>query len=274
MVSIFTRLLSHLFPDLELILRRAGVNQEPETYLKKASFVGFLFAVLFSALSIGVALKEGFSIYIAIFVFLVIYFLGVFIVILLPGQKVKQRRREAESDILYSGRYLLLKLESGSPLLNALIDVSNLDTKSSKFFKEIVSDVFLGTPIEDAIDTAIKYGVSPAFTKILEEIKTSLRTGSDIEKALRTTLSDITKLHVIEIKAYGKKLSPLSMFYMIMGTILPSIGSAMLVVASGFLPGFLNEIDFKILATLAFIVFLIQVFFILFFKAIKPAVMT
>ncbi len=273
-MNIIIGFIKKLFPKLDIELKRAGITQEVDKYLHKSSIFAAIISILITLFMLLVFLKERFNLLFLIPIFAVLYFLFLFIIVSMPKSRIRRRRTEAESDILYSARFLLLKLESGSPLLNALVDTSNLKTKSSKFFNEIVTEVYLGTPIEEAIDKAIKYGVSPALSKILEEIKTSLKTGADIEKSLKATLDDLTKEHVIQIKAYGKKLSPISMFYMIGGTILPSIGSALLVIASGFLPGFIEQIDWKILGALAISILAVQLFFILLFKSVKPTVMT
>jgi type II secretory pathway component PulF len=190
---------------------------------------------------------------------------------MIPAFALSGKRSLLESDLLYSSRHLLLKLESGSSLLNSLDSVARLKTNSSYYFNTIVYDISFGTTIEDAIEKAIEYSPSKAFTKILDEIKNSLKTGADIEKTLKSTLDDVAKLHLIQIQEYGKKLNPMSMFYMIIGTISPSLGTAMLVVASSLLPGVLI-IDMRILLSIAFLLLVIQVFFVLAFKSLKPSV--
>ncbi len=190
---------------------------------------------------------------------------------LIPSFSVQNKRALLESDLLYSTRHLLLKLESGSSLLNALESVSKLKTNSSVFFKEIIYDVSLGMPIEKALEKAIEYSPSKAFTKIIEEIQTSLVTGADLQKTLKSTLKDVTRQHLIAIQEYGKKLNPMSMFYMIIGTIVPSLGTAMTVVATSLLPGAII-IDRRILMFIAGLLLVIQIFFILGFKSLKPMV--
>jgi hypothetical protein len=204
--------------------------------------------------------------------FVVSFLLAAMLILLIPGFTVKNRKAVLESDLLYSTRHLLLKLQSGSSLINAIESVSKLNTKSSIFFKEVSFDISLGMPIEEALDKAIEYSPSKAYTTVLEEISTSLKTGADLQDSLKSTLKDMTKQHMIAIKEYGKKLNPMSLFYMIIGTMTPSLGVAMLVVASSLLPGF-PVIDLTILMILAALLVVVQVFFILAFKSIKPAVM-
>ncbi|MBN2423190.1 type II secretion system F family protein [Candidatus Woesearchaeota archaeon] len=272
-------MIKQLFPNLELTLRKAGKKESPQEYTNKYSKYSLLFAFLFSAFFLIVILEginnrgwPTFSLIFLVPLFFALFFAFLLMFFSVLRLTIFNRRYELESDLLYSSRYLLLKLESGAPLLNVLIDVSNLHTNSSKFFREIVSDIYLGTSIEEAVGLAIKYSPSPAYTKILEEIKNSLKTGADIEKSMKSTLESLTKEHLIQIKAYGKKLSPVSMMYMIIGTILPALGSAMIVVATGFI-----ELPLKTSSTmlvfLVLVLLITQFFFILLFKALKPQVM-
>jgi pilus assembly protein TadC len=186
--------------------------------------------------------------------------------------QLNSRKALLESDLLYSIRHLLLSLESGTALINSLESVSKLNTKSSIFFKELVFDISLGIPIEEALTKAIEYSPSKAYTKILLEISTSLETGADLQKTLKNSLEDITKNHLILIKEYGKKLNPMSMFYMMIGTIMPSLGTAGLIVASSLLPG-IFVIDLRILLAITFLLLILQLFFVLAFRSLKPAVM-
>jgi pilus assembly protein TadC len=190
----------------------------------------------------------------------------------IPSVALKNRRAMLESDLLYSARHLLLRLESGSSLLNSLESVSKLNTKSGLFFKELIFDIDMGLSLENSIARAIENSPSKAYTKLLEEIHTSLKTGTDLQRVLRLTLDDITRLHLIQIEEYGKKLNPMTMFYMIIGTILPSLGTAMLVVGASFLGAKIN-IDLTVLLSFSAIVLAIQVFFVLMFRALKPMVM-
>ena len=280
MIKIFDNLIKKLFPSLEIELRKAGRKETAEEYIKKYSKYPLIFSFLFSIFFLMVLLKEITTRNLSfLFFFLLLpiilgmYVFFTYLMFSLPKVEIINRKSRLESDILYSTRYLLLKLESGSPLLNALIDVSNLNTNSSALFNEIVTDIYLGTPIEQAVEKGIRYSPSDSFVKILEEIKNSLKTGSDIEKSLKNTLDDLTKEHLIKIKAYGKKLSPLSLLYMIIGTVIPALIPAGLVLVFSVtkLP---SETVSTVLIILIIGLVVVQLFFIQAFKALKPQEMS
>lgn len=256
----------------EEILKKSQIGEDANKFLiMNLSFTSVV-SFLFCGFVFILWMAKRFPIYFFGVVFIVSFFIVFQLVNLIPFFALKNRTAILESDLLYSARHLLLKLESGSSLVNSLESVSNLKTKSSSYFRELMYDISLGVPLEDAIEKAIEYSPSKAYSKILEEITSSLKTGSDIQKSLRTTLEDITKLHMIQIQEYGKKLNPMSMFYMIIGTILPSLGTAMIVVASSLLPGILI-IDLRILLAISFLLLVVQIFFVLAFKSLKPMVM-
>jgi len=97
----------------------------------------------------------------------------------------------------------------------------------------------------------------------------SLKTGVEISDSLRITLEDITETQIMEIKAYGKTLNSLMMFYMILGCVLPSLGVAMFTIFSSFLS---LKITSGIIFFLVFMLAVVQFAFIIFIKGTRPMV--
>ncbi len=258
--------------EFEKVLKKSHIGYDVEKFTRLILISSVIGAILLTVFFFFIFTQLNLEYYFLGIIFLFSFLAFFFLVKLIPTFSLQSKKAMLESDLLYSTRHLLLKLESGSSLVNSLESVSELSTSSAVFFKEIVFDITMGVPVEDVVDKAIEYSPSKAYTKILEEIQNSLKTGADIQKSLKSTLEDITKQHLIQIEAYGKKLNPMSMFYMIIGTIVPSLGTAMLVVASSLLPGAII-IDKRILLFLAMVVLVIQIFFILGFKSLKPGVM-
>ena len=252
------------------ILKKAQIN--PEKFSRKTITYSFVFSFLIALLIGALLFFKNKSVLPALIMFVIFYFVIYNLLKMIPNFSVKSKKSLLESDLLYSARHLLLKLESGSSLINCIESVSFLDTNSSMYFKELMLDISLGIPLEEAIEKAIEYSPSKAYTKLLEEIKTSLKTGADLQNTLKSTLKDITRNHLIHIQEYGKKLNPMSMFYMILGAIVPSIGTAILIVSSSLLPGVL-VIDLRLLLFIVFVLLMVQIFFVLTFRSLKPAVM-
>ncbi|MBT3407209.1 hypothetical protein HN415_00850, partial [Candidatus Woesearchaeota archaeon] len=121
--------------------------------------------------------------------------------------------------------------------------------------------------LEQAIKEAIENSPSKTFKKIFIQIKNSLKTGSDLKHTLKAALEDITREKIIEFESFGKKLNPLGLFYMIFGTIGPSLGIVMFVI---FLTIIGMPIKGAVLAMFIFAIFMIQLFFILIFSSMRP----
>ncbi len=195
----------------------------------------------------------------------------VFFLFLLNSPKtiISKRRRELDQEVLFAGRFLLVKVHSGRPLLNALIEGSQSYGVASKYFKEIVDDINLGTPIENALDNAVKYSPSDKYRRILFQVNTALKVGIDVSVPLTNVIEEITAEQLTEIQRYGKKLNSLALFYMLLAIVLPSIGMAIFVVVGGLLG---LPIDRDIFLVVTGILVLVQLVFISIFKTSRLSV--
>lgn len=142
--------------------------------------------------------------------------------------KVMARKQEINKDVLFAGRYLLVQLNSGAPLVNALDEAANSYGVANKYFREIMNDIDLGKPVEDALDDAAEYSPSEKFRKIIFQINNALKIGIDVTDFLRETLEQIVDDQILQIKKYGKKLNSVTLFYLLIGVVLPSLGMTIL----------------------------------------------
>ena len=256
-------------PRLELELKQAKIDERPETYISKSLAIALIFSLTLIAPLFFILIKAKVSLLFLLGVFIIFFPLILMIILNLPSYRIKKRINEIESDILYSARYLLLKMRTGAPLINALVDVSKLHTNSSKYFGEIVSDIYLGEPIENAIEHAYRYTPSEQFKKILKVVKNSLNTGVDIKSNMELVLKEITDEQIIKIESYSKKINSLSLFYMVLGVIAPSLGVSMFIIAASFIK---IKVTMGLLLFLFVLICIIQYFFIMLFNAAKPKV--
>jgi pilus assembly protein TadC len=189
------------------------------------------------------------------------------IIIHLPRMNCRALGIKIEGEIAITGRRLLIQLESGKSLVNSIIDVAKHKKESSKALERVAYELYMGKPLEQAIKEAIENSPSKTFKKIFIQIKNSLKTGSDLKHTLKAALEDITREKIIEFESFGKKLNPLGLFYMIFGTIGPSLGIVMFVI---FLTIIGMPIKGAVLAMFIFAIFMIQLFFILIFSSMRP----
>jgi len=259
-----------VFPKIERDLKIAHVKQTPEYFAKKNLLVPLYGALVFTFLGVLFLLKFEKNILFAILIFIIVYAFGFFFIMQTPRVYILKRKRAVDREVLFAGQYLLVKMQSGVPFFNAIEDASKSYGVAGQFFKEIVDDVNLGTPLEEALEKAARNTPSEGFKKILWQIINALRTGTDTTKALRTILEQITTEQMRQIRAYGKKLNSLAMFYLILAVVIPSLGLTMLSAILSFLPGI--RVNWSMLALILTMLAFIQFMFISLFRQIKPTV--
>ena len=192
-----------------------------------------------------------------------------FYMIRLPDLKIKKKEKEVSREIVFAGRFIIIELESGVPLYNAMVNISKNFNVVGKYFKEMTDKVDLGTSMEDVLNEAVEFIPSDDLRKILWQIINSIRTGADVAKSLYSVMDQITKDQINEVNKYGKKLNPLAMFYMIVAVILPSLVVTMLIILSSFIQ---FELSLTVLLALAGFLGFVQFMFIAMVKFSRPAV--
>ncbi len=257
------------FPKLKRDLRIAHLRYTPVHYIAQTLKSAFLYSSMFGILFFFVMQKAGLSKLLLLPVFILLFILLFGYSLLKIRAKIRKREREINKEVLFVGRYLLVKLYSGRPLLNALIETAKSRGIAAKYIKEIVDDISTGSTMEDALDNAMNYSPSDKLRKILFHVNNALQLGIDVTRPLELVLEEITKEQELEIKTYGKKLNTMVIFYMLVAVIMPSLGMAMAVVVSGFIN---FPIRLREMLVFVFFIMVLQFIFIALFKAVRPMV--
>jgi flagellar protein FlaJ len=182
---------------------------------------------------------------------------------------IYKRAKDIDREVLFAGRFLLVKLNSGRPLVNALVDASQSYGVANKYFKEIVRDIDLGTPLEKALQNAMYYSPSTKFRRILFQITTALKVGIDVTKNLEATLDEIQDEQLVEVQRYGKRLNAFTMFYMLLAVVVPSLGVTLLIIVASLVSLNITTTTFLVFA---FFLLLFQLVLLSIFKSIRPNV--
>ncbi|MGM5481343.1 MAG: type II secretion system F family protein [Nanobdellota archaeon] len=180
---------------------------------------------------------------------------------------IRKRAKEIDRQVLFAGRFLLIKLNSGKPLITALEDASKGFGAATEYFKEIMRRIELGTPMEQALEEATEYCPSKHLKKILFQITTALKIGVDVTNFLSAIIDEISEEQLQEILRYGKKLSSLTMFYMLAAIVLPSLGMTLFVVGASMISINIDMLGFTIITVF---LFFLQFIFISLFRSARP----
>ena len=265
----FANRVSSYFPMLKRDLRIAHLPYTPLEYVNKNLKTTVMYAFLFTVLFFFVLKKAKLSLFLLVPIFIILFILLFEFSIISIKSKIRKREREIDREVLFVGRYLLVKLYSGRPLLNALIEIAGSRGITPKYIEEIVDDIGTGSTIEDALNNAMIYSPSDKLRKILFHINNALQLGIDVTKPLESVLEEITREDELEIKKYGKKLNTLVIFYMLAAVILPSLGVAIFIVIASFVS---FPIGLNGLLVLVFFIVILEFIFIALFKSIRPMV--
>ncbi|MCX6769268.1 MAG: type II secretion system F family protein [Candidatus Micrarchaeota archaeon] len=187
-----------------------------------------------------------------------------------PQGKARQRAKKIEQELVFAGRHMLIELKSGVPLFDSMLGISREYGVVSEEFNKVVEKVTLGVPIGVALHSVAENNPSKFFNRVIMQMANSISSGSDVILALESALDQISREQVIELKAYGQKLNPISMFYMMFGIIMPSLGIAFLVIILSFLGGSGITVSPLMLLIILLAIGLIQFLFLSMIESSRP----
>ncbi|MCX8196773.1 MAG: type II secretion system F family protein [Candidatus Micrarchaeota archaeon] len=223
------------FPDLRKDLIRADMNYTPAGFVRTALLNAFGITAVLLLIVYLLLRNSDFLLLALILAFPILFLLSFFYVMYFPKAKASIRAKKIEQELVFAGRHMLIELKSGVPLFDAMLGISQDYGEVSVEFNKIVEKVTLGVPMGVALHEVAENNPSAYFKRVVLQIANSLSSGADVAVALEAVLDQISKEQIIELKAYGQKLNPLVMFYMIFGIILPSLGIAFLIILVSFL---------------------------------------
>ena len=128
-------------PSMKRKLKSAGIYKTPEVFVREALASSILMTIMITVLSFFIVLKMNKSMFIVFLVLIFSFMIFFTVAIKKIDVAISRREQEIDRDVLFAGRFLLVKLNSGKPLINAIVDASKSYGVASKFFKEIIKFV-------------------------------------------------------------------------------------------------------------------------------------
>ncbi|MBI4021544.1 MAG: type II secretion system F family protein [Candidatus Aenigmarchaeota archaeon] len=264
---------SHLFPGADFSLQQAEVDMDAKEWLGLAFFAGVIYFVIgFSALLVatfplispparafGLAFGGGAGVGGAVFFYFSLY----------PKMALKKKIKDLEHNLPHALNHLLIQVRAGVTLFNALhsISLSGYGTLSEEFGKA-VSQITTGKSDVEAIETIARNNPSLFFRRIAWQMVNALKSGADIGNVLTEIVSAIADEQKTAIKKYGSELNPLSLFYMMLVVIFPTMGIVFLLVLFSFVGAAIDV--YVILYGILALILLVQVMFMGLIKNKRP----
>jgi len=259
--------ISNSFPNMRRRLREAGMPDDAVAFIRKSLVHAFLLTLLLAALSFLILDIYGGNKLVIVPLAPLLFGLAFAYVMQFPASKAIKRARETDRELVFSCRQMLIELKAGVPLFDAMLSISRDYGEVSKEFAKIIDRVNAGVPTDLAMSEVADNNPSQSFRRVILQLINSIRSGSDVATALDSVLDQVSREQVTDLKAYGQKLNPLAMFYMIFGIIMPSLGMALAIIMLSFLG---VRIDNTLLyASLGIVVFM-QYIFVTLVESSKP----
>lgn len=258
------------FPYLELHLKQAEIDLRKEEY---GAIMFFLFIFYFAAVtavmllfsmrffpkqSLMVSLTVG-----GIAGFLILIQLSAY-----PSIIVKKKVRDIDRNLVFALRTMLIEVKSGVSLFDALSVIAEGDYGMvSQEVKKAVEEIETGTDEETALQAIATNNPSLFFRKSLWQLVNSMKAGADIAVAMQELVTSMGKEQMIEINRYGGSLRLLSLMYMMIGVIMPSMGMTLLIILSSFPQ---MKIGNELFLLLLFVVIVMEFMYIGMIKSKRP----
>jgi pilus assembly protein TadC len=234
----FAYIFRRMVPDLDSDLLEGGINVPPTDYIAAGIFVSiFLAIVLFivSALLIFVALQKGLlnTQLLAMLIILVVVIPVVYLFYFINYPKLQATKRKAKIDekVVFAIREVMIKVGSGVPIFNALLDIANGDYGIvSAEFKIAVEEIQSGVSQTDALTRLSRRVPSQSLKRAIDILVNAIKSGSDVHGTLALINDMLVKKQQSDMKTYAAELTPLSMVYMLVSVVIPSLGMSVFII--------------------------------------------
>ncbi len=258
-------------PRLKLEITQAGFNLDEREYMGIAIFSSlFMFFAAFLPLTViisGLASPaKGAGIAFPASLFLA--FVTLIYIRKYPKLLIQRNVRNIECNLLFALRHFYVQIKSGVPIFDAISSVANGNYGSvSQEFRVVVRKTNSGLPMESVLEDIALKNPSTYFRRAIWQISNGVKAGGDIGSLLKNIIEGISSEQRIAIRRYGSQLNPLTLVYMMVAVVLPSLGVTFLLVLSSFSGMVVSEMMFwTILAFLA----LFQFMFVGIIKSRRP----
>ncbi len=230
--------LRNISPGIDNSLLEGGINIPGVDYIAAGIFVSLILVIILfavSALLALVAIHRGLLTgqLTGILVLLVIFVPIIYFVYFVNYPKLQAARRRARIDekVVFAIREVMIKVGSGVPIFNALLDVSNGDYGVvSAEFKVTVEEIQSGVPQDEALTRLSRRVPSQSLKRSIDILVNSMKSGSDVHGTLTLINDMLIKRQQSDMRSYAAELTPLSMMYMLVSVVLPSLGMSVFII--------------------------------------------
>lgn len=272
-------LVAQRMPDLKQKLRMADMNDDAVAFLEKTlratlllsgCLLVLVYVFIYQTILADVAKNLAMAVLMVVAPLVLVPFLAFFYLMLYPDASLIRRQKELDYEIVFAARHISIALKSGMPLFNTFVGASSGYGIVSREFSKIVDKVVLGIPVTQAIRDITQNNPSKYFNRVMMQIANSVSSGADVGSSLESVLDQISKEQLIALREYSQKLTPIVMFYMVFGIIVPSLGIVLATVVFSAISGGKFGFSSGLLVIAFFGIAVIQFLFLGFVESVRP----
>src|SRR3989344_113255 len=162
--------LSRAFPYLDLDLSRADMKVQPKRYLAMC-LTATIFLFIFLCVVLFIFFLKFGGVYRAFIIAFVVSAIIFLFQLNYPKVAASKRVRKLDADLLAALRALMIQLNSGVPLFDAMVIISRQEFgEVSKEFREVVKKINTGYPQIEALETMALRNPSPYFRRAIWQV--------------------------------------------------------------------------------------------------------
>jgi len=221
-----------VFPNLGFTLKQAEMGLDEREYGAIMIFLVLFYMIFFGGL-ITLVLSKMTEHYLAMGLGIGLFMGGMMFVqaIMYPALIVRKKVRNVEKNLVFALRAILVQIKSGVSLFDSMTMVSRGSYGAiSEEFQKAIDSINTGTPEQEALETMSEKNPSHFMRKSIWQIVNGMNAGADISMVLGETVSSMIREQKIAINKYGAQLRVLSLMYMMIGVIMPTLGVTLLII--------------------------------------------
>jgi len=260
-----------VYPPLSIMVPKLRLDMDAEAYAVGTFISSFLYGLLFFCITLlsftmrslpgnplNFSLAIGLSFWLMFFILHLIY----------PSILVKKIAAKESKDLLFALREIMIDVEGGVPLFNAMKNVSQADYGYvSREFGWAVSQIESGVAERDALRELAVRTESEYMKRSLWQIVNTLESGAGVAGSLASLVQSVENYIYRDIKNYSSTLNFLMLIYLLGAAVLPSLSVTALVILSVF-SGL--GVTFDLIVTLTLISAIFQIVLIGYMRSTRP----
>ncbi len=220
-------------------IKKSRLNIKAVNYINASIINSLLYTLLFSALfsllffsesgEIAAIIKGiSMGILLGLLFFVILYFY--------PTLIAKKIGNSINSELLYILNDILVQVKAKVELYQAFINVvsSNPSSYASGELQKVIDDVESGTSMYDALKNLALQTNSSFMKRTAWQLMNSIKSGSDPVLVIESLINELENYYYALINTYIKELNVLTLIYLTIAIVAPTIGITVLIILSSF----------------------------------------